>query len=206
MESWGFRYVSNIIWAKRRKDGGRTVAAWASTSATSPKCSSSACAAACAPSNRALAGNMIETRKREHSRKPDEQYELIESCSPGPYLELFARRPRPGWTVWGDEADEAVVPRGKCIVAMPAARSRFPNSNCICVSTIGRHLSRRRTAAGATSPGGRSGTFQMKQAIRSAARPNFCNAPTHRYGHGDTPPHQHSEIERPPDHALSAAE
>ena len=56
---------------------------------------------------------MIETRKREHSRKPDEQYELIEACSPGPYLELFARHPRPGWTVWGDEADEAVVPRGK---------------------------------------------------------------------------------------------
>jgi len=57
--------------------------------------------------------NMIETRKREHSRKPDEQYELIEACSPGPYLELFARHPRRGWSVWGDEADQEVVPRGK---------------------------------------------------------------------------------------------
>ena len=35
--------------------------------------------------------NMIQTRKREHSRKPDEQYDLIESCSPGPFLELFGR-------------------------------------------------------------------------------------------------------------------
>jgi hypothetical protein len=57
--------------------------------------------------------NMIETRKREHSRKPDEQYELIQSCSPGPYLELFARYPRPGWTVWGDESPAEQAPRGK---------------------------------------------------------------------------------------------
>ncbi|MGH2548654.1 MAG: MT-A70 family methyltransferase [Thermomicrobiales bacterium] len=57
--------------------------------------------------------NMIETRKREHSRKPDEQYMLIEECSPGPYLELFARHPLPGWIAWGDEADEEIAPRGQ---------------------------------------------------------------------------------------------
>jgi hypothetical protein len=58
---------------------------------------------------------VIETRKREHSRKPDEQYDLIEACSPGPHLELFARHPRAGWTVtvWGEESDEGVTPRGK---------------------------------------------------------------------------------------------
>ena len=56
---------------------------------------------------------MIETRKREHSRKPDEQYDLIEACSPGPYLEMFARYPRPGWVSWGDEAAEDVTPRGR---------------------------------------------------------------------------------------------
>jgi hypothetical protein len=55
---------------------------------------------------------MIETRKREHSRKPDEQYALIESCSPGAYLEMFARHARPGWTVWGDESSDEVTPRG----------------------------------------------------------------------------------------------
>ena len=44
-------------------------------------------------------------RKREHSRKPDETYQLIEDCSPGPYLELFARERIEGWTQWGDEVD-----------------------------------------------------------------------------------------------------
>lgn len=57
--------------------------------------------------------NMIESRKREHSRKPDEQYRLIESCSPGPYLELFARYPQPDWHVWGNEASYQIVPHGK---------------------------------------------------------------------------------------------
>lgn len=47
--------------------------------------------------------NAIEARRREHSRKPDECYEIIEKYSPSPYLELFARVPRPGWVQWGDE-------------------------------------------------------------------------------------------------------
>jgi N6-adenosine-specific RNA methylase IME4 len=50
--------------------------------------------------------NFIKSQKREHSRKPDEAYPLIESCSPGPYLEIFARGGRPGWTTWGNQADE----------------------------------------------------------------------------------------------------
>jgi hypothetical protein len=56
---------------------------------------------------------MIESRKREHSRKPDEQYDLIEACSPGPYLELFARHAHEGWTAWGDESGTDVTPRGR---------------------------------------------------------------------------------------------
>jgi N6-adenosine-specific RNA methylase IME4 len=48
--------------------------------------------------------------KREHSRKPDEQYDLIESCSKGPYLELFARGTRPGWTYWGNQANKDYKP------------------------------------------------------------------------------------------------
>jgi len=54
--------------------------------------------------------NLLATRKREHSRKPDEQYELIQGCSPGPYLELFARGERANWTIWGDQADEHYAP------------------------------------------------------------------------------------------------
>jgi len=57
--------------------------------------------------------NMVETRKREHSRKPDEFYPLIEACSPGPRLEMFARSAHPGWHVFGDEASDEVEPRGR---------------------------------------------------------------------------------------------
>jgi N6-adenosine-specific RNA methylase IME4 len=54
--------------------------------------------------------NYIGSQKREHSRKPDEQYAIIEGCSPGPYLEIFARGIRANWAVWGSEADEAYQP------------------------------------------------------------------------------------------------
>jgi len=54
--------------------------------------------------------NMIQTRKREQSRKPDEQYDIIEACSPGPYLELFGRGVRQGWATWGYQADEGYAP------------------------------------------------------------------------------------------------
>ncbi len=56
--------------------------------------------------------NFLATRKREHSRKPDEAYDLIEACSPGPYLELFARFSRPGWQQWGNEDVEANAAHG----------------------------------------------------------------------------------------------
>ena len=49
--------------------------------------------------------NYLESRKREHSRKPDELYPIIEACSPGPYVELFARGRREGWAAWGDQAE-----------------------------------------------------------------------------------------------------
>jgi N6-adenosine-specific RNA methylase IME4 len=49
--------------------------------------------------------NYLGTRKREHSRKPDEIFPIMEACSPGPRLELFARGGREGWASWGDQAD-----------------------------------------------------------------------------------------------------
>ena len=59
--------------------------------------------------------NFLASRKRGHSRKPDEQYAVIERCSPGPYLELFARGLRKGWSAWGNQADETYFPRwGTC--------------------------------------------------------------------------------------------
>jgi N6-adenosine-specific RNA methylase IME4 len=114
MESWGFRYVSNLVWAKRRKDGGpdgRGVGFYFRNVTELILFGVRGSMRTLAPGRRQV--NMIETRKREHSRKPDEAYALVESCSPGPYLELFARYRRPGWQGWGMEADPEVVPRGK---------------------------------------------------------------------------------------------
>lgn len=114
MSAWGFRYVSNIIWAKRRKDGGpdgRGVGFYF-RNVTEILLFGVKGSMRTLPPGRSQV-NMIETRKREHSRKPDEQYELIESCSPGPYLELFARHPHPKWSVWGDESSTDQIPRGK---------------------------------------------------------------------------------------------
>lgn len=114
MESWGYRYVSNVVWAKRRKDGGpdgRGVGFYF-RNVTELVLFGVRGSMRTLPPGRSQV-NMIETRKREHSRKPDEQYGLIEACSPGPYLELFARYPRDGWQVWGNECEPTVEPRGK---------------------------------------------------------------------------------------------
>jgi N6-adenosine-specific RNA methylase IME4 len=114
MEAWGFRYVSNLVWAKRRKDGGpdgRGVGFYFRNVTELLLFGVRGSMRTLSPARRQV--NMIETRKREHSRKPDEQYDLIEACSPGPRLELFARHPQDGWTVWGDESAEGVMPRGQ---------------------------------------------------------------------------------------------
>jgi N6-adenosine-specific RNA methylase IME4 len=114
MEAWGFRYVSNLVWAKRRKDGGpdgRGVGFYFRNVTELLLFGVHGSMRTLGPARRQV--NMIETRKREHSRKPDEQYDIIEACSPGPRLELFARRPRSRWMAWGDEADGGVTPRGK---------------------------------------------------------------------------------------------
>jgi N6-adenosine-specific RNA methylase IME4 len=114
IQAWGFRYVSNVVWAKRRKDGGpdgRGVGFYFRNVTELLLFGVRGSMRTLSPARRQV--NMIETRKREHSRKPDEQYDLIEACSPGPRLELFARHPRDGWTVWGEESDEEVTPRGR---------------------------------------------------------------------------------------------
>ena len=113
MESWGFRYISNIVWAKRRKDGGpdgRGVGFYFRNVTEILLFGVKGSMRTLAPARSQV--NMIESRKREHSRKPDEQYPLIEACSPGPRLEMFARHARPGWTAWGDEAGSESAPRG----------------------------------------------------------------------------------------------
>lgn len=58
--------------------------------------------------------NLVVSPRRDHSRKPDEVYDRIERLVPGPYIELFARQTRPGWTSWGDQCPDsaaAAIPR-----------------------------------------------------------------------------------------------
>jgi N6-adenosine-specific RNA methylase IME4 len=108
LEAWGYTYKSNIVWRKIRKDGGsdgrgvgfyfRNVTELVLFGVKGKN------ARTLQPGRTQV--NFLETRKREHSRKPDEFYDIVESCSPGPYLEMFARGPRDNWSVWGNQADE----------------------------------------------------------------------------------------------------
>lgn len=122
MQAWGFDYKSNIVWQKIRKDGGpdgRGVGFYFRNVTEILLFGTRGKAARTLAPGRSQVnfieaaepdGDLIKTRKREHSRKPDEQYQIIESCSRGPFLELFARGQRPGWTVWGNQADEEYRP------------------------------------------------------------------------------------------------
>jgi N6-adenosine-specific RNA methylase IME4 len=106
MRRWGFVYKTNLVWHKVRKDGGpdgRGVGFYFRNVTELVLFGVRGSMRTLAPGRRQV--NFLKTQKREHSRKPDELYELIERCSPGPYLEMFARNTRPGWTSWGNEVD-----------------------------------------------------------------------------------------------------
>ncbi|SRR5581483_7028983 len=112
MRAWGFHYKSNIVWHKIRKDGGsdgRGVGFYFRNVTELLLFGIRGNNARTLKPGRTQV-NYISSRKREHSRKPDEQYLVIESCSPGPYLELFARGERPGWISWGNQADDSYQP------------------------------------------------------------------------------------------------
>ena len=115
MAAWGFTYKSNIVWHKIRKDGGsdgrgvgfyfRNVTELVLFGVRGKN------ARTLSPGRSQV--NFIASRKREHSRKPDELYPVIEACSPGPRIELFARGVRDGWATWGNQADENYEPTWK---------------------------------------------------------------------------------------------
>jgi N6-adenosine-specific RNA methylase IME4 len=115
MQAWGFQYKSNLVWHKIRKDGGsdgrgvgfyfRNVTELILFGVRGKN------ARTLKPGRTQV--NYLSSRKREHSRKPDEQYNLIEACSPGPFLELFARGDRKKWITWGNQADDSYEPTWK---------------------------------------------------------------------------------------------
>lgn len=108
MEHWGFTYKTNLVWYKVRKDGGpdrRGVGFYFRNVTEIILFGVRGKNARTLQPGRSQE-NIICSRKREHSRKPDEQYDLIEACSSGPYIELFARGARPNWFVWGNQAQD----------------------------------------------------------------------------------------------------
>lgn len=115
MEAWGFTYKTNLVWHKIRKDGGsdgrgvgfyfRNVTELILFGVRGKN------ARTLDPGRRQV--NLMAVGKREHSRKPDEQYGIIEACSPGPRLELFARGERLGWVGFGNQADSDYAPDWK---------------------------------------------------------------------------------------------
>ena len=105
MKRWGFVYKTNIVWYKTRKDGGpdgRGVGFYFRN------VTELLLFGVRGKNNRTLKPgrrqtNIILERKREHSRKPEHQFGIIERCSRAPYLEMFARHHRDGWVQWGNE-------------------------------------------------------------------------------------------------------
>jgi N6-adenosine-specific RNA methylase IME4 len=106
MKAWGFKYKTNIIWHKIRKDGGpdgRGVGFYFRNTTEIVLFGTRGRLRTLKPGRTQV--NIIKTQKQEHSRKPDALYEIIENCSPGPYLELFARGTRRRWTAFGNQAE-----------------------------------------------------------------------------------------------------
>ncbi len=108
IRAWGFTYKTNLVWYKTRRDGGpdgRGVGFYFRNVTELLLFGVKGGLRTLPPGRRQV--NLLTARKREHSRKPEAFYDLVEHCSPGPWLELFARHLRPGWTQWGDELGKA---------------------------------------------------------------------------------------------------
>jgi N6-adenosine-specific RNA methylase IME4 len=112
MKGWGFTYKSNLVWHKVRKDGGsdgRGVGFYfRNVTELLLFGTKGKTARTLAPARSQV--NLLASRKREHSRKPDEQYQIIESCSAPEFLEMFARGTRENWVCWGNQANTTYVP------------------------------------------------------------------------------------------------
>ena len=126
MEAWGFTYKTNLIWYKVRKDGGpdRRGVGFYFRNVTEMVLFGVKGRLRTLKPGRTMP-NIIISMKREHSRKPDQLYSVIEKCSPGPYLELFNRVPREGWGCWGDRLTSCGTwaCQGRCPACSPPAPS-----------------------------------------------------------------------------------
>jgi N6-adenosine-specific RNA methylase IME4 len=128
MRRWGFTYKTNLIWYKIRKDGGpdgRGVGFYFRNVTELVLFGVRGSMRTLGPGRRQV--NIISSQKREHSRKPDELYNIIESCSHGPYLELFARHARRGWSQWGNEVEGHTLLQNSVLTAEMIVKTRRPS-------------------------------------------------------------------------------
>ena len=98
LEKWGFRYITALTWAKPHFGMGNYFRGQTEHVLFGVKGSQ--------PLKRKDVGTLFSAARGKggHSSKPSEFYELVESCSPGPYLEMFSRSEREGWKTWGENA------------------------------------------------------------------------------------------------------
>lgn len=138
LAAWGFEYKTNIVWEKVRHDGqpdGRGVGFYFRN------VTELLLFGIRGTDNRTLAPgrsqvNLLRSMKREHSRKPDEIIPIIEACSPGPYLELFARGTRPGWAMWGNQADAGYEPTWSTYANHTRSGTPPPSGHCLLNGTL----------------------------------------------------------------------
>lgn len=109
LEAWGFTY-SGLAWEwiKRNPDTGK----YAFGCGYGTRKNLEPCLLARRGKPKLLnhsVRDFMYARRREHSRKPDEQYARIESMYAGPYLEMFARQAWPGWDQWGNQVQKFEV-------------------------------------------------------------------------------------------------
>ncbi|MCL4197310.1 MAG: hypothetical protein KJZ69_07430 [Phycisphaerales bacterium] len=129
MKAWGFEYKTNIVWFKVRKDGGpdgRGVGFYF-RNVTELVLFGTRGKLRTGPAGRRQT-NIIVQQKRAHSMKPEELYPIIESCSPGPYIELFARFKRRKWAQWGNEA----AMNGEHVIIHPMYRGNGVKNGHLC--------------------------------------------------------------------------
>lgn len=112
LKAWGFKYKTNLIWFKSRKDGGpdrRGVGFYYRNVTEMLLLGIKGGMRTLAPAR--SMPNMCKARRTSHSVKPDAMYNIIELCSPAPRIDLFARKERPGWYVWGERSRNRQVSR-----------------------------------------------------------------------------------------------
>ena len=170
MRAWGFNYKTNLVWHKVRKDGGSDgggVGFYFRNVTELILFGVRGSLRTLPPGRRQI--NLLAARKREHSRKPDELYRIIEARSPGPWLELFARHERPGWKVWGNEVPESRRSGGSASAGNPGHLS-WPSAatpTVPCQQRVAAHLPQLRSAG---RPASRSTLFAVRGSARGAPK------------------------------------